>query len=101
MCGHGPSLSASTGQAGLSTLSPRGQAILDHEGGGRDRLLDDDGMGGSEEVTMDADLDTLCIAALLEGEILGELELRDLGERQLPRMTPTRVYELLGPSESS
>jgi class 3 adenylate cyclase len=35
--------------------------------------------------------------ALLEGEILGELGLRDLGERELPGMTPTRVYELLGP----
>jgi len=39
--------------------------------------------------------------ALLEGEILGELGLRDLGERELPGMTPTRVYELLGPSASS
>jgi class 3 adenylate cyclase len=39
--------------------------------------------------------------ALLEGEILGELELRDLGERELPGMTPTRVYELLVPSASS
>jgi len=33
--------------------------------------------------------------ALLEGQILGELGLRDLGERELPGMTPTRVYELL------
>ena len=39
--------------------------------------------------------------ALLEGEILGELGLRDLGERELPGMTPTRVYELLGPSVSA
>jgi len=39
--------------------------------------------------------------ALLEGEILGELGLRDLGERKLPGMTPTRVYELLDPSASS
>jgi len=38
--------------------------------------------------------------ALLEGEILGELGLRDLGERELPGMPPTNghVYELLGPS---
>lgn len=34
--------------------------------------------------------------ALLEGEMLGELELRDLGERELPGLQPTRVYELLG-----
>jgi class 3 adenylate cyclase len=39
--------------------------------------------------------------ALLEGETMGELGLRDLGERELPGMTPTRVYELLGPSASS
>jgi class 3 adenylate cyclase len=39
--------------------------------------------------------------ALLEGEILGALELRDLGERELPGMAPTRVYELLDPSASS
>jgi class 3 adenylate cyclase len=39
--------------------------------------------------------------ALLEGEILGGLELRDLGERELPGMTPTRVYELISPSASS
>jgi class 3 adenylate cyclase len=40
--------------------------------------------------------------ALLEGEILGELGLRDLGERELvPGLTPARVYELLGPSASS
>jgi len=35
--------------------------------------------------------------ALLEGEMLGELSLRDLGEREVRGMTPTRVYELLGP----
>lgn len=39
--------------------------------------------------------------ALLEGEVLGELELRDLGEREVPGMTPTRVYELINPSASS
>jgi class 3 adenylate cyclase len=39
--------------------------------------------------------------ALLEGELLGELRLRDLGERELPGTKPTRVYELLGPSTSS
>jgi class 3 adenylate cyclase len=39
--------------------------------------------------------------ALLEGEILGEIGLRDLGERDLPGMTPTRVYELLDSSASS
>ena len=39
--------------------------------------------------------------ALLEGEVLGELELRDLGERELPGTTPIRVYELLDPSTSS
>ena len=33
--------------------------------------------------------------ALLEGEILGKLELRDLGERDLPGITATRVYELV------
>ena len=38
--------------------------------------------------------------ALLEGEVLGELELRDLGERELPGMTPTRVYELVRPPGS-
>ena len=38
--------------------------------------------------------------ALLEGEILGELALRDLGERELPGITPTRVYELVDPSAS-
>ena len=32
--------------------------------------------------------------ALLEGEILEELELGDLGERELPGITPTRVFEL-------
>ena len=36
--------------------------------------------------------------ALLEGEILNELELRDLGERELRGMTPARVYELIDPS---
>lgn len=39
--------------------------------------------------------------ALLEGEVLGELGLRDLGEQELPGMTPTRVYELVGRSGSS
>ena len=38
--------------------------------------------------------------AILEGELLGELGLRDLGERELPGMTPKRVYELLGSSTS-
>ena len=38
--------------------------------------------------------------AILEGELLGELELRDLGERELAGMAPTRVYELLTPSTS-
>jgi class 3 adenylate cyclase len=33
--------------------------------------------------------------ALLEGEILGELVLRDLGDRELPGMPPNRVYELV------
>jgi class 3 adenylate cyclase len=32
--------------------------------------------------------------ALLEGEILGDLALLDLGEQQLPGMTPNHVYEL-------
>jgi class 3 adenylate cyclase len=32
--------------------------------------------------------------ALLEGEVLDELVLRDLGERELPDQTPNRVYEL-------
>lgn len=32
--------------------------------------------------------------ALLEGETLDELALRDLGERELPGQTPNRVYEL-------
>lgn len=36
--------------------------------------------------------------ALLEGEILRGLEMRDLGERELPGMSPGRVYELIGPS---
>ena len=39
--------------------------------------------------------------ALLEGEVLGELELRDLGERELPGITPARVYELINPFTSS
>ena len=39
--------------------------------------------------------------ALLEGEVLGELELRDLGERELPGMTPTGVYELINPPAAS
>lgn len=34
--------------------------------------------------------------ALLEGELLGELELRDLGEQELRGLTPMRVYELVG-----
>jgi len=38
--------------------------------------------------------------ALLEGEILRGLEMRDLGERELPGMSPGRVYELIGPSAS-
>ena len=32
--------------------------------------------------------------ALLEGELLGDLVLRDLGEQRLPGMTPSHVYEL-------
>lgn len=32
--------------------------------------------------------------ALLEGEMLDELALRDLGERELPGQSPNRVYEL-------
>ena len=39
--------------------------------------------------------------ALLEGEVLGELVLRDLGERELPGMTANRVYELLEVPASS
>jgi class 3 adenylate cyclase len=39
--------------------------------------------------------------ALLEGEALGDMRLRDLGERELAGMTPMRVYELLGPPECS
>jgi class 3 adenylate cyclase len=39
--------------------------------------------------------------ALLEGEVLGELELRDLGERDVRGLAPTRVYELINPSASS
>jgi hypothetical protein len=38
---------------------------------------------------------------LLEGEVLGELELRDLGERDVRGLAPTRVYELINPSASS
>jgi class 3 adenylate cyclase len=36
--------------------------------------------------------------ALLEGEVLGEFELRDLGEREMRGSTPIRVYELINPS---
>lgn len=39
--------------------------------------------------------------ALLEGETLATLALRDLGERELPGMTATRVYELVGVAEGS
>ena len=39
--------------------------------------------------------------SLLEGEILTELELCDLGERELPGIPPTRVYELIVPSASA
>ncbi len=39
--------------------------------------------------------------ALLEGEILGDVELRDLGDRELPGMTPTRAYELRDSSPPS
>jgi class 3 adenylate cyclase len=39
--------------------------------------------------------------ALLEGELLGELALRDLGERELPGITPMHVYELVGPPVSA
>lgn len=39
--------------------------------------------------------------ALLEGEILKDFGLRDLGERELLGMTPGRVYELIGPSASA
>lgn len=38
--------------------------------------------------------------AIVEGELLGELGLRDLGEREIAGMTPTRVYELIGPTMS-
>jgi class 3 adenylate cyclase len=39
--------------------------------------------------------------ALLEGELLGELGLRDLGEREVTGgITPTHVYELVGPPVS-
>jgi class 3 adenylate cyclase len=39
--------------------------------------------------------------ALLEGEILGELALDDLGERELRGIAPTRVFELIDRSASS
>jgi class 3 adenylate cyclase len=39
--------------------------------------------------------------ALVEGEILNGLELRDLGERELAGTTPARVYELIGPFSSA
>ena len=39
--------------------------------------------------------------AVLEGELLGELGLRDLGERELPGITPMHVYELVGPPTPS
>lgn len=39
--------------------------------------------------------------ALLEGELLGELELRDVGERELPGITSMHVYELVSPPTSS
>jgi class 3 adenylate cyclase len=39
--------------------------------------------------------------ALLEGEVLGELQLRDLGDRELLGTTPIRVYELVDPSASA
>lgn len=39
--------------------------------------------------------------ALLEGEILSGIGLRDLGERELPWVTPARVFELIGPSASA
>jgi class 3 adenylate cyclase len=39
--------------------------------------------------------------ALLEGEILEELELGDLGERELPGITATRVFELVDRSAPS
>ena len=35
--------------------------------------------------------------ALLEGEILNDLDLRDLGERELAGIPPTRAYELIAP----
>jgi class 3 adenylate cyclase len=38
--------------------------------------------------------------ALLEGELLVELELRDLGERELTGITPMHAYELVGPPVS-
>lgn len=38
--------------------------------------------------------------ALLEGEILSGIGLRDLGERELPWVTPARVFELIGLSAS-
>ena len=39
--------------------------------------------------------------ALIEGEILPGIGLRDLGERELPWVTPARVFELVGPSASA
>jgi class 3 adenylate cyclase len=39
--------------------------------------------------------------ALLEGELLGELGLRDLGARELPGITAMHVYELVSPAASS
>jgi class 3 adenylate cyclase len=39
--------------------------------------------------------------ALLEGEILPGMTLHDLGERELPGVTPGRVFELIGPSPSA
>ena len=34
--------------------------------------------------------------ALLEGELLGDLALHDLGEQRLSGVTPSHVYELSG-----
>lgn len=39
--------------------------------------------------------------ALLEGEFLPGITLHDLGERELPWVTPGRVFELIGPSASA
>jgi hypothetical protein len=38
---------------------------------------------------------------VLEGEMLQELELHDLGERELTGITPIHVYELIDGSASS